>query len=102
MFYNRENKPINPKEWAELLELPGYKRVARTEFQNGWTVSTVWIGLSVAPFGRPLIFETMVFDNEGPRNKRQYFTEAEALKGHKEAVTIIEKELRKLHGKRRD
>lgn len=71
MWYDKTGKPLRDYDKIEkLLEDFEYKRIARTEV-GPYFVSTVWLGLdhdfSFTHFDkvnpRPVIFETMVFEN---------------------------------------
>lgn len=95
-----ENKNVVPsslEEWANFIEgrLPtNYKHVGR-DVINGHTVSTVFIGLchNFNPYSRtPIVFETMVFDNDmkGIYQER-YCTWQEAIDGHERAVEWVKK-----------
>jgi len=90
--YDKEGKPIkNMLEWEELLRDFNYKRIALTNLPWGGKVSTVWLGLdhNWRLTGPPIIFETMVFDEDGKGNDLdmdRYSTLEEAIKGHEEMV----------------
>jgi hypothetical protein len=102
MYYDKNGKPIDPMEWSELLKDLKYRRVAETTLPDGKWVSTVWLGLDHSFMGgEPLIFETMVFNEEKKRRKlfgewkmmmgdeiacQRYFTLEEAKKGHEKLV----------------
>ena len=66
-----------------------------TTLSDGRWVSTVWLGLdhNYAVDGRPLIFETIVFDKDGPSGDAQdmwrWATEAEAIAGHDQIVASL-------------
>lgn len=115
-WYDKTGKPLREYDEIEsLLRNMDYKRIARTEV-GPYYVSTVWLGLDhdfthtvdkVNP--RPVIFETMVFENELSHNEgskefnikpydyhkdlgdytRRYCTLAEASQGHAEVVKEI-------------
>jgi hypothetical protein len=71
--------------WAESMEKQ--RRVDLTDLPNGYTVSTVFLGLDHAfDDGPPVLFETMVFP-EGPDGEYQErFTSWDAAKaGHADA-----------------
>jgi hypothetical protein len=92
-FYDRTGKPLNLQEWGRLMEDVEYKRVAEAHIGPLW-VSTVWLG-SNHRFGEgtPLIFETMVFPQEGDWNEEiceRYATEEEALAGHQRIVKSLQ------------
>lgn len=60
------------------------RRVALTELPDGWSVSTVFIGIDHGiGDGPPLVFETMVFDDDGHSvDLYRWPTWAEAEQGH--------------------
>ena len=84
--YDRLGQSLTLLEWAALLELKTYKRVAETTLPNGKWVSTVWLGLDCSFGDRPpLIFETMVFPSKEQLDEldiERYATEEEAREGH--------------------
>ena len=91
--YDREGKPISMDEFARLLAADeDYKRVALTQV-GPYEISTVWLGIDHGfGRGRPLIFETMVFASPEFKHDmdcRRWHTEAEALAGHEEIVTLV-------------
>ena len=92
MYYNKQGKEINVGEFDKLLGDEHYKFVKQETLKNGKFVSTVWIGLCHRlgdDTGSPLIFETMVFPEEGDwidLDVKRYSTLEEAEKGHKEMV----------------
>jgi hypothetical protein len=96
LYYDREGEPITLAQFDLFLGLEGYRRVAATQVGPYW-VSTVWLGIDHAfGGGPPLIFETMVFATSdavrglGPDLECQrYSTEAEALQGHEDTVTLV-------------
>ena len=54
------------------------------------TVSTVFLMLDVNwGGGEPLVFETMVFDEDRSHDLRRYATYAEAVAGHRETVAQL-------------
>jgi hypothetical protein len=83
----RDGQPMQLLEWVGAMENPEYKRVAETTLPDGKWISTVWLGLDHSfGQGRPLIFETMVFEGKASGTKSldqdRYSTEAEARAGH--------------------
>jgi hypothetical protein len=102
LYFDREGRPITLQRWTELHEhsldaddqcvVNPYLRVAEDLLDDGaggsvW-VSTVWLGIDHG-FGMepvPVIFETMIFGGEHDHVMMRYSTEAEAIKGHREAV----------------
>jgi hypothetical protein len=113
-YFGRDGQPISQEDWIAQMEDVKGRRVAEDTVGDFW-ISTVWLGLDYG-FGRgdrPIIFETMVFDNSeeglGESQKvldkvnlshrarlgpeafcNRYCTEAEALKGHRQAVAAAE------------
>ena len=103
-YYDRAASPIGFARWARLKEVGDaaygptaehYVVVGRTRVGR-YVVSTVWLGIDHA-WGRgiPLIFETMVFADEGAPEwsptegfMDRYPTEDSAVRGHLEVVTL--------------
>ena len=86
---DRDGKPIDFWRWGELIGDREYAVIAKDDL-DGVYVSTVWIGLSLALTDPPLIFETMVFDQEGDDvETHRYATEAEARAGHERIVSEL-------------
>ena len=94
--YDKRGKPMTDYAAIEkLLSDEKYRRVGGTHLKNGLWVSTVWLGLDHSfTGGKPVIFETMVFDtkdiSEGVSGKElyqcRYQTLSQARAGHKRAV----------------
>src|SRR5882672_10700170 len=89
-FYDRDGMPIPMEEWARLVEVEDYRRVAWTAVGD-FHVSTVWLGLDAGwswKYPAPiLIFETMAFDRVGDEQfSDRYSTESQARAGHFRAV----------------
>jgi len=94
---NKNAIPCSLEEWANQLEemrMNNKKHVSEEMVGNYW-VSTVWLGLNHQfGFGRPLLFETMVFDHDPNSNRNEiymnrYSTWQEAEEGHKKAVKWV-------------
>ena len=83
--FDRDGKAISITEMATLFELPGYRRIAVTQDMklHGRKVSTIWLGLDHG-YGdeSPLIFETMVFGDQGVLDMKRTGTEMEAKIAH--------------------
>jgi hypothetical protein len=89
-YYDRQGEPIDIKQWASLFT-PSYQHVAKDNEVEGYTVSTVWLGLDHNWHGDKIhIFETMLF-GKGERDQEchRYSTEEEALAGHQAIVTAL-------------
>lgn len=98
-LYDRQGKPIRYSEYVSLkYRSEDYLRIGLDEFGDGWTVSTVWLGIdhSYLRQGPPIIFETMTFG--GPMDSEvhgRYATERSARIGHRIIATMYR---RKWHG----
>jgi hypothetical protein len=89
-YYDKEGKPLELLEWAELLKDEEYKRVGLDRI-NGLLVSTVWLGLnhSWIPGSPPLIYETKIFASDSRDiYQRRYSTLEQAEQGHRDAVNL--------------
>lgn len=97
MYYDRAGKPLSLEEWAALFESGGREEMKRVDATNvgGYWVSTVWLGLDHSfGGGPPLIFETMVFNDEGEGDEvymTRYATEEGARYGHRWVVSEIKR-----------
>lgn len=89
-YFDKYGKPLSLMEWGDLMGNIAYKRIAETTLPDGKWVSTVWLGLDHNwQYGRPLIFETMVFSKHGDGGEldmERYSTLEEAEAGHKKMV----------------
>lgn len=96
MFYDRDGIPCPPEMFGELLE---HNQVARTRVMDGahpersFDVSTVHLVIDHG-FGfsdLPIIFETMVFAEDDPRDLRcvRYPTIRQARQGHTTVVVQL-------------
>lgn len=87
-----ESTPDDPEgtmQWAKDFENFEERSIAQTKLANGFHVSTVWMGLNHehCPDRPPLIFETMVFDeNDESMDMNRYSTKEQAIKGHYKMV----------------
>lgn len=90
-YYDKKGNSIDVDTWSKLFGDRKYRRIKKTVLPDGTWVSTVWLGLdhSFDEEGGPLIFETMVFPEEGSfleEECHRYETEKEALDNHKKIV----------------
>lgn len=86
MFYDRQGKEISLVQYAELQKFaPYYSGVERTDMDDGFTVSTIWLGVNWQFLnGPPLIFETALFaGHDQVEVIARYSTEIDAIIGHK-------------------
>lgn len=90
-WYDRKGNLLKDyTEIEKLLSTKDYKIVKQelTDNERYW-VSTVWLGLNHNfTAGTPIIFETMVFDENSETqgenmDVERYSTEEEAIEGHK-------------------
>jgi hypothetical protein len=86
-WYDMDGKPMDLIAWSNKYE--GLKRrVAFTELPGGVHVSTVLLGLDHSfGQGRPIIFETLVFNGPHNGDMDRYATREEAEAGHKAMVS---------------
>lgn len=104
LFYKLdENKKVMPsslEEWSELIDgrLPTNYRHVADDMIEGKRVSTVFHGLchnynlsiEIPSVFKPLVFETMIFDNKQAENyQERYSTWEEAEEGHKRAIEWV-------------
>lgn len=91
-------RPASPTEWAVWFDRmslaafeDGGRMVARTELPGDVLVSTVFLGVdhNYSGDGPPLVFETMVFRRGSGGEFWRYTTEADAVKGHGNAVEMV-------------
>lgn len=93
---NKNPIPCSLEEWGmQLREMKknNTKHVCEDTINGNW-ISTIWIGIDHQDDdnGPPLLFETMVFDNDGSWNEiyiDRYSTWQEAAEGHKKAVEWV-------------
>ena len=90
MYYDKEGQPMTLLDWGKKLEDREYKIIQQDTLPNGKWVSTIWLGLNHNHGeGKPLIFETMVFQDKvgfQDGDTERYSTLEEAQEGHKQMV----------------
>jgi len=94
MYYVLKDKKAIPVSdviyWGKWFEKNDDRIVKQETLDNGLWVSTVFLGIDHNfGFGKPLLFETMVFkskDNLDEIDMDRYSTWTEAEKGHKKLV----------------
>ena len=101
-YYLKEDHSYDPCDlptWSnqfEELSRAGKRKVAH-DIVEGLRVSTVWLGLDhnfLRIGGKPHLFETMIFDDDGDYGwdydyQERYTTWNEAVEGHKKAIEWI-------------
>ena len=70
--------------WAEKMETKN-RIVAQDQVGNKW-ISTIFLGIDHG-FDSPLLFETMVFEDDVAGDMWRYSTWDEAMEGHKAACS---------------
>lgn len=83
--------PATLEEWSAMFQDGEGRRVALTQFHNGFRVSTVFLGMDHRFDGRgpPIVFESMVFpylDSGHEIDMDRYCTWEEAEEGHERLV----------------
>lgn len=100
-YYAVNGRPMAMMEWARTFE--HYRHIGLDYVRlrgRTFRVSTVWLGLdhNWRPNGRPLIFETMVFEEPGFAQFEdlmcRYSTLAEAQRGHRLMVRGLKRIVR--------
>ena len=97
MYYDKNGKEIGVTEWTRLFADKSYQILAKKNIEDQASVSTVWLGLDhnyALDSSIPVIFETMIFYDEGDETYR-YATEKQALAGHD---ICVYRAWRKVHG----
>jgi hypothetical protein len=79
MNYDRSGNYITFGKWQELFADDNYK-IIRRDYVGKLLVSTVWTGIDF--HNPPLIYETMVWENEKGHFFGRYQNEDSAIKGH--------------------
>ena len=100
MFYrldeNKNAVPCDIDEWGKQRKdmfCTDAKHLGN-DIIDGKRISTVWIGLNhnFDEIGEPLLFETMIFDNDGSFKDiycDRYSTWKEAEEGHQKAIQWV-------------
>lgn len=108
---NDQLKLVTLEQWAKWMGNHRNERILRRDVIDGYVVSTIFIGLDSQwhPNGRPLYWETMVFDPPAGRRTHSgrlrslgdemyqvhYSTASEARKGHAQAVEWLKEQLKR-------
>lgn len=92
-YYNMDGEVISQEEWiAQVSDFEKGRRVAK-DIVDGYFISTVLLGMdhNYSGVGPPLIFETMVFEDEDflALYCERYATQAEAREGHAMVVAAL-------------
>lgn len=93
-YYDQDGKPMTHDQWIDAYTNIENRIVARTN-SGHFLISTVWLGLNHQyTDGPPLIFETMIFNEENNGEDigcQRYSTKLEALAGHIHAIEWVQK-----------
>lgn len=93
LYYDRQGKPMSREEFARRFDDMDYRSIG-LDTVGPIQVSTVWLGIDHSfGRGRPLIFETMAFDEHGGEwldLQERYATEAEARAGHATVLRAVQ------------
>lgn len=80
-------------KWFESATADQSRVVARTELPGDVIVSTVFLGLDHGwGFGKPVLWETMIFKGDEDGYQERYSSHEEALQGHERAVRVAKGE----------
>lgn len=104
MYYKLdENKNVVPssmEEWATFIDgsLPTNYRHVGDDMVDGKRVSTVFLGLCpnwIPESKVPIVFETMVFEDNSEIYQERYSTWKEAEEGHQRAIEWVKKRMQR-------
>lgn len=93
-YYDPWGNPIDLWTWSNYSFDPEWKRIGE-DIIDGYLISTVWLGLNHGWFqNKILIFETMIFRDDGKDNifqdyQERYSTLDEARNGHLAAKFMV-------------
>lgn len=96
-YYNRRGIRVSFEQAAELLRPDHFEedRLVRQENVGRYHISTVLLVIDHNFLGgKPLIFETMVFEEGEEVWTDRYSTEEEAIKGHEAAVKFAHRQMK--------
>jgi len=89
-YYDKNGDEITMEQWGVLFQDWRYRCIAQ-HCILGVMISTVWIGIDpgieIDPDRLPLIFETMIFNEEQPCYK--WATEDQARREHEKLVAEV-------------
>jgi hypothetical protein len=88
LYYDKQCKPIDVKEWARLWEDWSYRCIA-DERIGDVRVATVWEGIDHIFYGALYLFESMVFGGKLDKESARYETLEEAQRGHQVLVERV-------------
>lgn len=97
---NKNAIPCSVDDWIEQREQMRKTKTKHVadEMIGHFRISTVWVGLNhnLGKNGEPLLFETMVFDQNGDDIYcAHYWTWQQAEEGHKKAIQWVKDGCRK-------
>lgn len=98
-IYKNDFVPVEEpdlRKWAMWFQT-AERHVIQSRFGKEILVSTVFLGTNHNWFneGDPILFETMIFGGEHDQYQERYRTVEEARDGHKVAVKLVMKSLKK-------
>jgi len=103
MYYKLSGHEVVPcpmEEWAAEFSNTDKRKIVSTDFEEGVTVSTVFLGMDhrFGGDGPPIIFETMIFCKDGilhelDQQMWRYCTWDEAEEGHRKVLSTVQKAL---------
>lgn len=90
--------PCRINEWSNQIESMD-RKIVKDTIIDGYLASTVWLGFDHSIEGKPLLFQTKVFDSNQKRYVLYYSfycTWNEAVEGHYKAIQWVFEKLIKL------
>lgn len=83
-------RPVSVAEYMEWAIANPHRALGQTEIADEILVSTVFIGISYSHgYGKPKLFETMVFGGKLDGRQERYATADEARAGHSDMVEKV-------------
>ena len=93
-----DNKPvaISGMVFNEWITANPLKKLVKQEYVNEVWVSTVFLGLDHSYVkGKPILWETMIFEGSLDVYQERYTSHEEALTGHEFAVQMVKNDILK-------
>ena len=92
MFILENKKPVETADEKHFFDWMSKNKVIARERSCESIISTVFLGFDHGgSSGKPLLFETMIFDGEHDGYQKRHFEYDEAIKGHNDAVELVNK-----------
>lgn len=97
MYILENNKPVEAADEKQFFDWMSKNKGIAKEISGVSTISTVFLGFdhgglyNISTSGKPVLFETMIFGGEHNGYQKRYLEYDEAIKGHNDAVELVNK-----------